>query len=199
VLGVPRVPIVFAPLVGFLVGVVLAWTSRDELARSEGPLVLARPVLISAAFAFFVYAPLVGYFAVFHGDWAYLYLYPHARIPSAIDLALVLASGLTVPVAAMVAAPAARSRKLGVVVWLGAVPATIATALFAWSARRLAVSATYAEFHGNFGTSPIGASSLGKGVLFMTIVAVLAMAWTLRALGRSRRSDPRSQREGPLY
>jgi hypothetical protein len=126
VLGLRGVPILFAPLVGFLVGVILAWVSRDELARSEGPLVLTRPVLLAAAFAFFVYAPLVGYFAMFHGDWAYLYLYPHARIPSAIDLSLVLVSGLTVPAGSMVAAPAARSKKLGVVVRLGAVPATLA-------------------------------------------------------------------------
>jgi hypothetical protein len=192
VLGLRGVPILFAPLVGFLVGVILAWVSRDELARSEGPLVLTRPVLLAAAFAFFVYAPLVGYFAMFHGDWAYLYLYPHARIPSAIDLSLVLVSGLTVPAGSMVAAPAARSKKLGVVVRLGAVPATLAAGLFAWGARRLAVSGTYAEFHGSFGTSPIGASTLGRGVLFMTIVAALGMGWTLRSLGRKSRADAKA-------
>jgi hypothetical protein len=196
VLGLGQVPIVFAPLVGFLMGVVLAWASRDELTRHEGPLLLSRPVVVAAAFGFFVFAPIVGYFAAFHGDWSYLYLYPHSRIPSAVDLALVLLSGATVALGTGIATPAARSKKLGVVAWLGAVPATTAVGLFAWGARRLAVSATYAEFQGSFGTTPIGASTLGRGVLFMTIAGTLGIAWTFRSLARRRSpKDAKAPRE----
>jgi hypothetical protein len=181
------VPILFAPLLGFLLGVILAWISRDELMRQEGPLLVSRPLVMALALALSVYAPMIGYFVLFHGDWSYLYLYPHSRIPSAIDLSLVLLSGALVPLAMRIAAPAARSKKLNVIVWLGAVPATLATALFAWGARRLSVSATYSQFHGNFGTTPISASTLGRGVLFMLILSALAIAWTTRHLTRSSR------------
>jgi hypothetical protein len=44
------------------------------------------------------------------------------------------------------------------------------------------VSGTYAQFHGDFGTEPIGASLLGKGVLVMGAIVALAVAWTVRSL-----------------
>jgi len=179
------VPILIAPLLGFLLGVVLAWVARDELMREEGPLLVSRPLAIASALAALVYAPVVGYFLIHHGDWSYLYLYPHARIPSAVDLALTLVSGALVPLALRIAAPAARAKRLHVIVWLGAVPATLATGLFAWGARRLSVSATYAQFHGSFGTTPIGASPLGRGVLFMLFVTALGIAWAVRLLART--------------
>ena len=46
------------------------------------------------------------------------------------------------------------------------------------------MSGTYAQFHGDFGTEPIGASVLGKGVVLMGVVLALAIAWTVRALLR---------------
>jgi hypothetical protein len=176
------VPIPFAPLLAFVLGVVLAWVSRDELARDAGPLVATRPVAISAAFAAGVYAPMVGYFVTFHADWSYLYLVPRAEVPSAIDLALVLVSGALVPLGAMVAAPVARQKRLGAVLWLASVPAVLAAALFAWGARRLAVSASYAQFHGDFGTVPLVGSSLGRAVLFMAVVTTLGVVWSVRSL-----------------
>lgn len=178
------VPIPFAPLLGFVLGVVLAWVSRDELVRDAGPLVATRPVAIALAFAVGVYAPMVGYFVAFHADWSYLYLVPRAEVPSAIDLALVLVSGASVPLGVVVAAPVARQKRLGAIVGLASVPAVLAAGLFAWGARRLAVSASYAQFHGDFGTEPIGASALGKGVVLMGFVLALAIAWTVRALLR---------------
>jgi hypothetical protein len=176
------VPIPFAPLLGFVLGVAFAWVSREELARDAGPLVASRPLAIAAAFAACVYAPMTGYFVAFHADWSYLYLLPRGQLPSAIDLALVLLSGAMVPLGLLVSAPAARQRRLGAIVWLVSVPGVLATALFAWGARRLAVSASYAQFHGDFGTVPISASALGKGVLFMVVVGALGVGWSLRAL-----------------
>jgi hypothetical protein len=180
------VPIPFAPLLGFVLGVVLAWVSRDGIARDDGPLIASRFVAIPAAFALAVYAPIAGYFVAFHADWSYLYLWPSERVPSAVDLALVLLAGASVPVGALISAPAARHRRLGTVAWLASVPAVLAAALFAWSARRLAVSATYAQFHGDFGTVPISASSLGRGVLVMAIVGALGVIWSVRMLDSGR-------------
>ncbi len=179
-------PIPFAPLLGFVLGVFFAWVSRDELVRDDGPLIASRPVVVASAFAVFVFAPMVGYFVAFHGDWSYLYLLPRSRIPSAVDLALVLFAGTLLPIGAMVAAPAARQKRLGVVVWLVSVPGALALALFAWSARRLSVSASYAQFHGDFGTEPIAASTLGKAVLFMAIVFALGVFWSARSLESKR-------------
>jgi hypothetical protein len=189
------VPILFAPLLGFLLGVILAWIAREELTRDASPargpwsLVVPRPIVVSAALACFVYAPVVGYFVAFHGDWSYLYLYPHSRIPSAVDLALVLVAGAAVPLGTRAAEPAARAKKLGVIMWLGAVPGAIAAGVFAWGSRRLSVSATYAGFHGGFGATPISASALGRGVLFMLIVGALGVAWTVRSLARTSRPE----------
>jgi hypothetical protein len=177
------VPIPFAPLLGFVLGVVLAWVSREELARDDGPLIASRPVAVASAFALAVYAPMVGYFVAFHADWSYLYLYPRAVIPSAVDLALVLFAAAQVPLGVMVSAPAAHQRRLGAIVWFVSVPSVLAAALFAWSARRLAVSASYAQFHGGFGTVSISASALGRGVLFMAGVCALGVVWSLWVLG----------------
>jgi hypothetical protein len=190
------VPVPFAPLVGFVLGVVLAWIARDELSRGEGPLIASRPVAVATALGFLVYAPIVGYFLAFHGDWSYLYLYPHARIPSAIDLALVLVAGGEVPLALILAAPAARARKLGAVVWLAAVPGVMAAGLFAWCSRRLSVSATYMQFHRGFGIVPIRASTLGQGVFFMVIVGALAVVWAVRSVSRPNR-PPTARRGSP--
>ncbi len=63
-------------------------------------------------------------------------------------------------------------------------PAALAVAGLTVASRRLAVSGTYAQFHGDFGTEPIGASPLGKGVLLMGVVLALGIAWTVRWLNR---------------
>jgi hypothetical protein len=125
---------------------------------------------------------MVGYFVAFHADWSYLYLVARAQVPSAIDLALVLLSGTSVPLGAMVAAPVARQKRFGAVVWLASVPAVLASGIFAWGARRLAVSASYAQFHGDFGTMPMARSALGRGVLFMAVVVALGVVWSVRSL-----------------
>jgi hypothetical protein len=84
----------------------------------------------------------------------------------------------------MASSHAARAKKLGAVVWFGGVPTVLAAGLSAWSARRLSVSATYAQFHGDFGTEPIASSALGRGVLWMAIVGALGITWAIRSLAR---------------
>ena len=66
---------------------------RAELVRDDGPVVASRPFAVVAAFAALVWLPVVGYFVAFHGDWSYLYVVPWQRVPSAVDLGLVLARG----------------------------------------------------------------------------------------------------------
>jgi hypothetical protein len=177
-------PIVFAPFVGLALGAAFAWLAGPELASEEGPIALSRPFAIVAAFAGLVWFPAVAYFVAFHGDWSYLYAVPWRRVPSAVDLLLALLAGVAVLGGFVGAIGSVRRRHFGAVVALVAGPGTIAVVGLMAASRRLAVSATYAQFHGDFGTEPIGASILGKGVLLMGIVVAGAVAWTARALLR---------------
>lgn len=177
-------PVPFAPLLGVALGAVLAWIAAPELVRHDGPIVASRPFAVVAAFAALVWLPAVGYFVAFHGDWSYVYVVSWQRVPSAIDLGLVLLAALAVVGGFSLAVRPVRRRRFGPVVALVVVPAAVALAGLVASARRLAVSGTYAQFHGDFGTQPIGASTLGKGVLLMGAVVFLGVAWTVRALLR---------------
>jgi hypothetical protein len=179
------VPILFALLIGLALGAAFAWLAGPELASDEAPIALSRPFAIVAAFAAFVWVPVAGYFVAFHGDWSYLYVVPWRQVPSAVDLLLALLAGAAVIGGFVVATAPVRRRHFGPVVALAAGPATVALVGLTASARRLAVSATYAQFHGDFGAEPIGASVLGKGVLLMGIVLVAAVAWTVRSLLRA--------------
>jgi hypothetical protein len=178
------VPIPFAPLIGLALGVAFAWIAAPELSRDEGPIVASRPFAIVVAFAALVWLPVVGYFVAFHGDWAYLYLVAWRRVPSAVDLGLVLLAGAAVVLGFWLVVRPVRTRHFGPVVGMLVVPSTLAVAGLTIAARRLAVSGTYAQFHGDFGTQPIGSSPLGQGVLVMGTVLVLAVAWTARSLAR---------------
>jgi hypothetical protein len=184
-------PIPFAPLFGLALGAVLAWLAGPELARVDGPVVASRPFAVVVAFAGLVWLPAVGYFVAFHGDWSYLYVLAWQRVPSAIDLGLVLLAGAAVVVGFWLAVRPVKKRRSGPVVAMVVAPATLAVVGLTLAARRLAVSGTYAQFHGEFGTEPIGASALGKGVVLMGVVLAMAIAWTVRALLRMS-ADARS-------
>jgi hypothetical protein len=175
-------PIPFAPLVGLALGAALAWIAAPELARGDGPIIASRPFAIVAAFAGLVWLPVVAYFVAFHGDWSYLYVVAWRRVPSAVDLGLVLLAAVAVIGGFWGAVKPVRKRRFGPVAALVVAPGALAIAGLTIAARRLAVSGTYAQFHGDFGTEPIGASSLGKGVLLMGVVLSLGVAWTARCL-----------------
>jgi hypothetical protein len=176
------VPIPFAPLVGLALGAAFAWIAGPELARDEGPIVASRAFSVVAAFAGFVWLPIVAYFVAFHGDWSYLYVIPWRRVPSAIDLGLVLLAAAAVVGAFWLAARPVRKRRFAPVVAMIVGPAAVVIAGLSMAAHRMAVSGTYAQYQGDFGTEPIGASTLGKGVLLMGAVLVVAIGWTVRWL-----------------
>jgi hypothetical protein len=179
-------PLPLALPVGLLLGMTLAWLARAELARSEVPLLLARPFLVALAFGAIVFAPAAGYFAARHGDWTYLYLVRWSRVPSAIDLLLVVIAGLTIPLGFALATPwaiARRGARLFQVAGGVALAVVIASALLA---RRLGVSASFAQFHGGFGSAPLGRSPLGRGVLLSWIAVAFGYAWSAYVLRSSR-------------
>ena len=179
-------PLPLAIPVGLLLGMTLAWLARAELARSEVPLLLARPFLIALGLGAVVFAPVVGYFAAWHGDWAYLYLVRWSRVPSAVDLLLVVFAALQVPLGFAIAAPwaiAKRGTRLLRVMAIATGLLVIACAVFA---RRLSVSASFAQYHGGFGGAPLGRSPLGRGILLSWIAVALGYAWSVHALRSSR-------------
>jgi hypothetical protein len=176
------VPVFFAPLIGLAIGAVLAWIAAPELARDEGPIALSRPFAVVASFATLLWFPIVAYFVGFHGDWSYLYLVPWQLVPSAIDLGLVLFSVGAVLAGFCLAVRPLRTRRSGPVVAMVAAPCVLTATGVMLSLHRLAVSGTYAQFHGDFGTEPIDASTLGKGVLLMGALLTLGLAWTIHSL-----------------
>ena len=177
-------PLPFAPLIGLALGGAFAWVAAQELSRTEGPIVASRSFAIVAAFAGLVWVPVLGYFVAFHGDWSYLYLVSWRRVPSAIDLGLVLGAAFAVLAGFAISVEPIRKRRFARVVGVIVAPATLVIAGLILAARRLAVSGTYAQFHGDFGTEPIGTSPLGKGVLYMGAVLAAAVVWTAVSLAR---------------
>jgi hypothetical protein len=165
-----------------LVGMSLAWIGRSELARSEVPLVLARPFLVALGLGGLVFGPVEGYLAALHGDWAYLYLVPWNRIPSAVDLLVVVVAAAQVPLGFAIASPWAVAKRGASLFNVCAALGLVLLVVCAAASRRVVVSATYVQFHEGFGTTPIGRSSLGRGVLSSWIAIAAAYAWAAHAL-----------------
>lgn len=183
-------PLPIAIPVAHLVGMTLAWIARSELARSEVPLVLARPFLVALGLAVLVFAPVIGYFAAFHGDWAYLYLVRWNRVPSALDLLLVVVAAAQIPLGFALASPWAIAKRSSRFLTVSGIALGVVLVASAVTARRLGVSATYAQYHGGFGAVPIGRSPLGRGVLLSWAVLAAAYAWTAHVLRSARSRRP---------
>jgi hypothetical protein len=180
------VPLFFAPLVALAFGMSLAWASRDVLLSRDTAVVATPAFGATVAFAVFVFAPVSGYFAAFHGDWAYLYVVSSARVPSAVDLAIVLVSSACLPLGFIVAAPSARSRRPERFARVVLGPVLLLLAAVAVLGRRLGTSASYTQFHGAFGEVAIDKSPLGQGVLMAWIALALGFAWAFRTVRRAQ-------------
>jgi hypothetical protein len=175
-------PLPFALPVGLLLGITLAWAARTELARSEVSLLLLRPFLVALGLGFLVFAPVVGYFAALHGDWAYLYLVRASLVPSALDLLFVLVAAAQVPLGFALGAPWAVARQSARILKLSGALVVVLLVVSAVFARRLGVSASFTQYHGGFGGVPLGRSPLGRGVLLSWATLALGYGWSLHAL-----------------
>lgn len=175
-------PLPLALPFALLVGMSLAWLARFELARSEVPLVLARPFLISVGLAFLVYGPVVGYFVTMHGDWSYLYLVRFRQIPSAVDLVLILVAAAHIPIGFALASPWAIAKRGPALLKLGAVIGALVVVVCIMVSRRLLVSASYVQFHGGFGIAPLGKTALGRGVLLGWLALLGGFGWSAHVL-----------------
>jgi cell division protein FtsX len=87
------------------------------------------------------------------------------------------------------AARALRGKRTGALLGLGLAPAAVAALFLLITLPRLTVRATFAQYHGDFGTEPVSATPLGYALAWMLTVVLCAVGWTANALGQlSRRS-----------
>lgn len=183
------VPAPAAPFFGFLLGAAFAWIASEELTRDGG--VASRTLTVIALFGLLVYAPIAGYLLAFAPDWSYGYVIDSQRLPSAVDTAWVLLDAASVPAGFARAARHARMKRSGPIVRLIALPAVIAFGLVLTLLPRLGVHATYAQYHGDFGTRPVSGSPLGFALLSMTLILLAGTTVTVVWLRRSSRAARR--------
>lgn len=184
-------PLLFGPLLGLLVGMSLAWASRESLPPQPEAVSLVRApwTLVTVELALFVHAPVLVYFAAAYGDWSWLYLVAASRVPSAIDLVLVVLGAASVPAGFWLAMRAAAERRPERFAKVAIAPALALLVAVGASARRLMTAATYAQYHGDFGTAAIGKSPLGRALLVSWVVLVAGAVWAgfrIRAARRRR-------------
>ncbi|HMJ16612.1 MAG TPA: hypothetical protein VK524_34595 [Polyangiaceae bacterium] len=171
-----------APLLGFVLGIAFAWAAADELQRSAGSGGTSRSLVLVTLFSLLCFAPVAAYFLAFVPDWSYAYLVDPERVPNAVDLALALLDAASVPLGFAMAARSASARRLGSMLRLAAVPGLLALAFLMVCLQRLNVHATYAQYHGDFGTRSVAGSPLGYALLWMAAVLGAAIAWTIYCL-----------------
>lgn len=181
-------PVLTAPLVGFALGVLFAWLAADDLERAGG--LPGRPLMVVILFSMLVFAPVCAFFLSFAPDWAYGYVVDPQRMPGVIDLGAALLDAASVPAGFAAAARFAKTHRSGPVLRLLAAPSLLALALTLSFAQRLGVQATYAQYHGDFGLRSVAGTPLGYALLWMALVLVAAVAWTVAWLRRSSRTAP---------
>ena len=171
-----------APFVGFALGVLFAWAASDELGRRAGSALGSVALGIVLAFSLLVYAPINAYFLAFWPDWSFAYLIETRRLPAITDVLLVLIAAGSCLLGFVVSAKPAAERRITRLLQLAGLCLLPAAAFVLATLGRLARSASYAQFHGDFGIRPVVGSALGFALLWMTLVLVGSVIWTTRGL-----------------
>lgn len=143
-----------------------------------------RMLFAAALFGAAIVLPVEAYLLHDYADWAYLYLLEPRRIPSAIDLILLLLAAATVPAAAWLGArwlaQDTKYRVLRTVLGLGT--SSLVVGLIAW--RRLTHFGTHAQYTGNYGLRSLTECSLGPSLLLVVATLAAGLAVSARALRR---------------
>jgi len=182
-------PALLGPLIGFTLGVVLAFLARGEAERDDDPGTLARAA-VAGLFGALVFAPACAYFLIFAGDWAWFYRIDSRSVPSALDLLLVVLDAATVPLGFIAARRAGRRRASVRIGALGAVPTVITLTLMLIFFPRLRIEGTFHQVQSDFGTQPVAGGPLGYAILWMDAMLVAGFVLTARALTARPPSSP---------
>lgn len=172
-----------SPLIGLLLGLLFAWAASSPQAGASVGL-SSRALLLVILFSLLVFAPICSYFLAFAPDWSYAYLLDSEQLPSTVDLALVLVNAASIPAGFLLGSHQLRTRPARWITRLAFAPAFLSLFFVAVTIRRLGVDASYAQYHGDFGTRPLAGSPLGYSVLWMLAVLAGATAWTAHSLKR---------------
>jgi hypothetical protein len=170
-------PALSAPLIGFALGAGLYWSAAPKLGRPIRP-ITGQAVLIAAVLGWFAYAPAVALVLSAEPDWAYAYFVPAHALPRWLSPWLVVAAGVSVPLGFGLALSASRGRPKFVQRWfwiplaLGLIPILVAIP-------RLALQATFEQFHGDFGVRQLIGAPLGY-LLSWLLVGLTCAVWLTR-------------------
>jgi hypothetical protein len=182
------VPLPLAPLVAALLGVAFGLVGRDEVRRTTASPTATRGFLVLSLVALLLLAPALGYFLAFYPDWAWSYLVPGARVPSAVDLVIVLLVAACAPLSYGWTASALRRHAVRELV--RGVSALVVLFLVAFSllGPRMIVAGTYAAFHEGYDLATPSGTSLGVSIVWIDGCLLAGIAWAasrVRALGRA--------------
>jgi hypothetical protein len=175
-------PLPLAPLFAALVGLSFGLVGRDEIRRSNAAPTALRGFSVVALVSLFAFTPAVGYFVAFYPDWSYAYFAAAARVPSAIDLVLVLAIGAVPPLAYVWVAGALREHAIRSVIRVAVALIAIAIVIGAVLSPRLLVSATTQGYADAIEVTPIGGTSLGVSIFWIDACAAAGTIWAARKL-----------------
>lgn len=183
-------PAPVGPLLGFVVGVGFAWSASDTSTRLQDFSARDRALGLVALFGMLVHAPIAGYFMAYAPDWSLGYWIDSNRIPEAGRLALMLVTAAS-PTLGFALVTRGRAPRRSTLVRVAIAPAVLGLAWLTVSFSRLTVSATYTQYHADFGTNPVAGSPLGYALLLMLPVWVIGWWWTGRALQRPAETQSR--------
>lgn len=180
-------PLPLAPFVAALLGVVLGLVARDEVRRTTAPPSSTRGFVVVVLVSLLLLSPSLGYFVAFYPDWAYAYLVPGEKIPSAVELLEVMAIA-AIPAATFgwTATALRRHAVRELVRGISALVVLLSITL-AFLGPRLIVAATFTGFHDGIDVRPLGGTSLGFSILWVDGCFVLGTLWAasrLRTIGR---------------
>ena len=158
----------------FASGLLVALVARAELRGGARAIVRSQPFASYLLYLGLVIVPVSLYFTLFHGDWYLLYLTPMATLSSALVL---LGALLEIALGAggfLLGALLVRHRREPLLGALVGVVTSLAVAAVPWWSGRLAVVGTFAQFHGDYGLTPLGGALL-HGIVWMTLWTVLGL------------------------
>ena len=171
-----------APFTGFALGALFAWFSREDLLRGAPAMLTVRSLVIVTVYALFVFGPAAAYFLVFEPAWASAYLLEVGRHARAFDVVLAVLTPASVIAGFVVAGHAIRRQRPAAALRVGAPSALVALALTLLLFPRLSVQATYAQYHGDFGTRPVAGTPLGWALVWFGTIVLFATIYVTRAL-----------------
>jgi hypothetical protein len=175
------VPALSAPLLGFALGAGLYWSAARELARPIRP-VAGASLLVATILGLFVYAPAIALLLQAEPDWSYAYVVPAEALPRWLGPWLTLVAAVSVPLGFGAALRACRGRVAFVKSWFW-VPAAAGLAPLLAASPRLAVQASFEQFHGDYGAHPLLGGPLGYLLLWSLCGIGLATWLARRCLG----------------